>query len=175
VAAAPAKVTKTRPEPQVRFDLVKRLRAVKPPATDTAASAWKVWQCRCGEATFFLGLSLEDEEPMSGGAGRLWVPTRGAAGRLAKAAVSAFRSKRKEGQEPTQVPPGMLVMVLAGGKDEAGEGGGSWTHSKWTGEEGAPEFYVNWSEKEKRGAIREKDAFFRRLLLDMLATLPVRP
>jgi len=33
---------------------------------------------------------------------------------------------------------------------------GTWTLSKWTGEDDVPEFYVNWSAGKKRGSIAEK-------------------
>jgi len=54
-----------------------------------------------------------------------------------------------------------------------GEEGG-WTKTKWTGEDGSPEFYVNWSLKEKRGVIVEKGEAYRKDLLAMFASLVAR-
>jgi hypothetical protein len=46
--------------------------------------------------------------------------------------------------------------------------------SKWTGEDGVPEFFVNWSVAEKRGAIVEKDESYRKDLTQLAARLVVR-
>jgi hypothetical protein len=175
VRQRPAKA-EAEPEavPRLAFSIAKQ-NSMMPPETDV--DGWRVWECRCQDARFFLAVYTEDDEPMSPGEGRIWALTVDDRERLLRVAEVTFAKKRRKARKRSkvQVPPGMLVMVLGAGRDEEGSDAGTWTHSKWTGDQGAPEFFVAWSEQEQRGAILEKDELFRDLLLDMFASLVVCP
>ena len=73
--------------------------------------------------------------------------------------------KRKRG---TRLKPPTRLDVTVLGEE------GGWTKTKWTGTEGAPEFYLNWSLNEKRGMIAEKDEVYRKDLIALFASLVTR-
>ena len=132
--------------------------------------AWTVLNCRVADkGAFFLAV------PESGkaGDGYIWVPGVEDADALLKAIRKAFPARGKAGPKGSRVKPPTPVDVAVLGSDvgETGSGRGTWTFSKWTGEGGAPEFYVNWSLADGRGVIAEKDEGQRKALLKIFAGL----
>lgn len=137
-----------------------------------------VLRCRSGEATFLLAARSEKKGkgPFEWGEGYLWVPTVEDGDRLLKAIRVAFGAGRGKAKKGSGVkPPTPLGLVFLGeGVDEHGSGQGMWTHTKWTGKDGSPEFYVKWSLKETRGVIAEKDETYRKDLIKLFESLVVR-
>lgn len=135
---------------------------------------WTVLECRLAtQGRFFL--AFKGTAPS--GDGYVWVSRAGDGEALFKILRTTFPLSGLGRVPPASRvrPPRRLdVTVLGSGLDEAGSVRGSWTASKWTGEDGAPEFYVNWSVAEKRGWIAEKDDTYRKSLLTLFASLVVR-
>ncbi len=153
--------------------VVEEVTSKRPPGADSGG--WDVLQCRCDSGRFFLAVRSEDREPMASGEGRLWVSAADDRAPLVKAAVKAFGKRKGKSAPDVEGLEQLDVMFLGTGMNEEGDDTGTWTHTKWTGPEGVPEFFVGWSESEKRGVIREKDAFWRNDLLDLLGSLPAHP
>jgi outer membrane protein assembly factor BamB len=135
---------------------------------------WTVLECGLGtQGRFFLAFS----GTAPSGDGYVWV-SRAADGEALLKLMRKTFSVRGFGRVPPASrvrPPRRLdVTVLGTGLEEAGSGRGSWTASKWMGEDGVPEFYVNWSVAEKRGWIAEKDDAYRNSLLTLFASLVAR-
>lgn len=164
---------------QLRFEV---LEVLKQQSMTTRApyhasgGEWTALRCRCGEANFFVAARGEGKGALSWGEGRIWVPAAADGDGLLRAVRQAFegrrtRPKRAQGVQP---PTSLGVAFLGTGVDEAGTGEGGWTHSKWSGEQGWPEFYVRWSEQEKAGVIAEKDEAYRKGVVELFASLVVR-
>jgi outer membrane protein assembly factor BamB len=153
--------------------VIQRIASGKPPGAESGG--WDVFECRGEDARFSVAVLSEDRETMASGEGRLWVAASEDRDLLVKAAVKAFGKRKGKSSQVIQGLEQMDVTFLGTAMNEEGDDAGTWTHSKWSGPEGVPEFFVGWSEVEKRGVIREKDAFWRNDLLGLLGSLPVHP
>lgn len=153
--------------------VIQRIASGKPPGAESGG--WDVFECRGEDARFSVAVLSEDRETMASGEGRLWVAASEDRDLLVKAAVKAFGNRKGKSSQVIQGLEQMDVTFLGTAMNEEGDDAGTWTHSKWSGPEGVPEFFVGWSEVEKRGVIREKDAFWRNDLLVLLGSLPVHP
>jgi outer membrane protein assembly factor BamB len=131
-----------------------------------------VLDCRPrGKGRFFLGVEAQGGR----GEGFIWVADAGEADEVLKAARKAFPGRVMAAPPRRVKPPTRLeVEILGLGVGEQGSGRGTWTLSKWTGPDGVPELYVNWSAAEKRGLIGEKDEGPRKALLRLFAALVTR-
>jgi hypothetical protein len=134
--------------------------------------SWTILRCVLDEGgTFFLAVDEYSAE------GRLWVDGVEAGERVLKAIRKAFPvrgAKAPSRGTRTAGPVTLDVVLLGSGVEESGQGKGTWTISKWTGEDGVPEFFVNWSLAEKRGSMVEKDEGYRKDLTRLAARLLVR-
>jgi len=132
--------------------------------------SWTVMQCRAGGSTFFLAMvESRDKGILASAQGAIWVLKSDDRDRLwnhVKAAFGSGRGKLKTGRRVSG--PVLLSMTVL-------EESRGWVNTKWSGEDGVPEFYVNWSLKEKRGMILEKDESWRRRIAALFASLVVRP
>ena len=161
------------PRPDVDFRIEKahrgqELTGAKPYFASGGASI--VLSCRLAdESAFFLAVP----EAGRSGDGQIWVPSVKDGEGLAKAIRKAFPARGAAAAKGSRVKPPIPVDVAVLGSEvgEAGRGRGTWTFSKWTGEDGSPEFYVNWSLAEARGVIAEKDEGQRKALSKFCAGL----
>lgn len=132
---------------------------------------WTVLSCRLApKGGFFLAIQKGGKS----GPGAIWVSSAEDATAMVKAMARAFPA-RGVGRAPTgsRVKPPTQVDVAVLGSDvgKTGSGHGTWTLSKWTGADGSPEFYVNWSLTDGQGTLSEKDESQRKALLRLFAGL----
>ncbi len=139
-----------------------------------------VLDCSVGGARLFVAFRAEkkDKGSVAWGDGYLWVPAcedaDGLLGSIRKAlGVSGGRAVKKAAR--VKAPVHLGVAVLQVGVDAIGAGRGSWTRSKWSADNGSPEFFVRWSLKEKRVLLAEKDEAYRPDLVELVASLATRP
>jgi hypothetical protein len=131
---------------------------------------WLVLQCRWADATFFLGIRPEAKVKgkLAPAESALWVVDTGEGERLLAVLHRWLGTRPVKGKRALRPqPPTRLEASVLG--EENG-----WTKTKWTGSDGSPELYVNWSLKEKRGRIAEKDDAYRKDLIALFASLVAR-